>query len=61
LSEKFYDCKFYHGSNIIFEAVGASMTCLVVTSGHSQKRGSFLSQKANRISSIINTNIKNNK
>ncbi|MDO9096816.1 MAG: hypothetical protein Q7U60_01660 [Candidatus Methanoperedens sp.] len=39
------------GLDKLFKAVGAPTTCLVVTSGHSEKRGSFLSQKANWISS----------
>jgi len=36
----------------LFKAVGALATGLVVTSGHSKKRGSFINQKANWISSL---------
>jgi hypothetical protein len=35
----------------LFKAVGALATGLVVTSGHSKKKGSFINQKANWISS----------
>jgi hypothetical protein len=41
----------------LFKAVGALATGLVVTSGHSKKKGSFINQKANWISSkSININ-----
>jgi len=39
------------GQTKLFKSVGVPTTCPVVTSGHSEKRGSFLNQKANWISS----------
>jgi len=40
------------GQTKLFKSVGVPTTCPVVTSGHSEKRGSFLNQKANWISSM---------